>query len=344
MKTRDSVEVKEKDGRYWLYMNDLEYLTPFYLELSSKDKGLIEAAARKIHEGKPTLVMKYLSKYSNEELVDLMLDLKQNDICWFRFTFTNKPELCASSFSNLQLRKLIDAYTDCGSMILAFDVVSTSSGWDPCTFARYIENCFADAGCTVDMTDLISDADAEEFLNKYQGLLVPTDFKARCNFFDVLKQFEIEEEEEDCDYEDEYEEEDEPAANEPDAYDLDSEAEADEVASRMEGLDEETLRRFNIVRDFVSKHQDFWADFEDCDAVYRPFFHAGDGEEVMRFWFNPPYGKRGTSYPRESDKLVLTKSGKILVEDHSDGRFYNILDCVGDTLENAVYAIETLGK
>ena len=64
----------------------------------------------------------------------------------------------------------------------------------------------------------------------------------------------------------------------------------------------------------------------------------------MRFWFNPPYGKRGTSYPRESDKLVLTKSGKILVEDHSDGRFYNILDCVGDTLENAVYAIETLGK
>ena len=35
----------------------------------------------------------------------------------------------------------------------------------------------------------------------------------------------------------------------------------------------------------------------------------------LRFWFNPPFNE--------------------------DGEFYNILDCVGDTLDNAVYAIET---
>jgi hypothetical protein len=61
----------------------------------------------------------------------------------------------------------------------------------------------------------------------------------------------------------------------------------------------------------------------------------------MRFWFNPPYDEKGVSYPRESDKLILTKKGEIYVEDHGDGEFYNILDCVGSTLDNAVYAIET---
>lgn len=116
------------------------------------------------------------------------------------------------------------------------------------------------------------------------------------------------------------------------------EEEAKRVAARMAELDEETLRKFNIVREFVSKHDDFWAAFEDCDAVYRPFFHA---ENPMRFWFNPPFNEDGESYPAESDKLILTKTGEIHVEDHGDGEFYNILDCVGDTLDNAVYAIET---
>ena len=339
---KGSYSVIEREGRYWLSFNDRMYITPFYLNISSEDKGLVEAAARKIEEGKPTLVMRYLCKYSNEELVKLMQDLKVGDIYWYRYSFTNDPELCASSFSNLQLRKLIDAYTDCGSMGLVCNVASKTD-YSPWLCARIVEACFAENGCGIDMENMISDDDAEVFLNKYQGFLIPAAPKAKSRFEALLLKFEIEEEDDYSDWDDE-EDEYEGAGYEPDAYDMDCEEDAESVARRMTELDEETLRQFNVVRDFVSKHQDFWADFEDCDAVYRPFFHAGDGEEVMRFWFNPPLNGQDESYPCESDKIVLTKSGKILVEDHGDGRFYNILDCVGDTLENAVCAIETFGK
>lgn len=330
-------------GRYYLYEYNNMFRTPCHLTISSIDKGLVEAIARKHEEGKPNLVKRYLLKYTNEELATLMHDLRQEDVVYYRYPFSNNPALCADMFTNKQLREMIDAYTECGSMNLVFsvfaDVAETNAGF----YREFIEIDFAEQ-LNIDVRGLVSEDFLEKFLLRYQGVVVPKSakvknaFKAQMAWFEQLKRFEIEEVE-DCEYEDECEEEDEAGEYEQDAYDLDRETDTEEVARRMEDLDEETLSRFNIVRDFVSKHQDFWADFEDCDAVYRPLFHAGDGEEVMRFWFNPPYDKNGESYPRESDKLVLTKSGKILVEDHSDGRFYNILDCVGDTLENAVYAI-----
>ena len=114
-----------------------------------------------------------------------------------------------------------------------------------------------------------------------------------------------------------------------------AEEKAKAVAERMAALDEESLRKFEIVREFVSKHDDFWADFEDCDAVYRPFFHSG---EPMRFWFYPPTG-RYSVIGCESDKLILTKAGEICVENHFDGEFYNILDCLNEPLDDAVEAI-----
>ena len=59
MKNRFSVV--EKDGRYHLYEGDKEYLTPCLFPLSSCDKGLMEAIARRLGENKPNVVMLYLN-------------------------------------------------------------------------------------------------------------------------------------------------------------------------------------------------------------------------------------------------------------------------------------------
>ena len=65
---KERFDVVEKDGRFHLYEGGQEYLTPCFFPISSCDKGLVEAIARKLGEGKPNLVMLYLRKYDNAEL------------------------------------------------------------------------------------------------------------------------------------------------------------------------------------------------------------------------------------------------------------------------------------
>ena len=109
------------------------FRTPCHLTISSIDKGLVEAIARKHEEGKPNLVKRYLLKYTNEELATLMHDLRQEDVVYYRYPFSNNPALCADMFTNKQLREMIDAYTECGSMNLVFsvfaDVAETNAGF-----------------------------------------------------------------------------------------------------------------------------------------------------------------------------------------------------------------------
>jgi hypothetical protein len=114
------------------------------------------------------------------------------------------------------------------------------------------------------------------------------------------------------------------------------EEESERVSKRIAELDEETSRMFEIVREFVSKHDDFGLDGNQrYKAVYRPSWHP----EPVCFWFNPPFNEKGESRPRVSNTLILTKTGRVLVEDERNGELYDILDCLGGTLDNVVYAI-----
>lgn len=513
MKNRFSVV--EDDGVYVLYKGSQMYISPCFFNVASSDKGLAEAIARKLEEGKPNLVKLYLREYDNKELVKIIIDSIEFDDSIYEccgYDITNNPTLCAESFTDIQLRKLIDAYSECGSMYLSMKVAindveaeetDVDHAYSVAAQIYYDSICdYFENNCCIDVTEDLSVEYLEGFIRKYNAVLVPQNPKARSEFPELLRKLDtrvsgmhseydpskdegfmdesLENIEDSADHfamgdkllagdgvekdvaeavkcyaqaisddpmkkdsvqqrldeiRETYGKVDlsklmQPAKENGDSMsqfllgdlhfkikgeefsveeglkwyrlsaenglacaqvilgkiycvgdggvevnveegkkwlnlakeqddDLlskllaefalmsvenqeeearDLEAKTEKVAERMASLDEETLRKFEIVREFVSKYDDFWADFEDCDAVYRPFFHSGD---PMRFWFNPPYDENGYSCPCESDKLILTKAGEICVENHFDGEFYNILDCVEETLDNAVQAIES---
>ena len=322
---KNKFSVVNNCGRYYMYVNDRIYHTPCCFKISSTDKGLVEAIARKYQEGKPNLVKRYLLKYTNEEIVTLMQDLRKDDIVYYRYPFSNDPLLCAGMFTNKQLRAMVDAYSECGSMTLVFSVFADRFKNKAELYRKCIEIDFAEQ-LNIDVQGLVSDDFLKKFLIKYQGAVVPKEDKAKEQFEEQLKKFEIKE----C--EDDYEDQEYDIEMRYNEYDYDS----DELNERLANLDEDTLRKLEIVREFVSRHDDFWADFEDCVAVYRPLFHAGD---PLRFCFYPPFGMEAFT-GCESDKLILTKKGALCVENHNNGMIFNILDCIKGSLDNAVIAIE----
>ena len=119
----------------------------------------MEAIARKYEEGKPNLVKRYLLKYTNIELATLMHDLRQEDVVYYRYPFSNHPALCADMFTNKQLREMIDAYSECGSMTLVFSVFADSSSQRAGLYREFIEIDFAEQ-LNIDVRGLVS----EDFL------------------------------------------------------------------------------------------------------------------------------------------------------------------------------------
>ena len=90
----------------------------------------------------------------------------------------------------------------------------------------------------------------EKFLLKYRGFVVPKSAKAKNAFEELVKRFEIEE------VYDEYDDDEEEYDDESDddgCYDYDS----DELKERLASLDADSLRKFEVVREFVSRHDDF---------------------------------------------------------------------------------------
>lgn len=99
------------------------------------------------------------------------------------------------------------------------------------------------------------------------------------------------------------------------------------------------MNELDFIRNFISRYSDF-GDINGYRAVYRPTWHPSP----VSFWFNPPFDENGESNPSPSGILLLSENGSIFVENFDNGEFYNIEQCLGDTIENAVYAIQTLGK
>lgn len=207
MKNRFSVV--EKDGRYHLYEGGKEYLTPCLFPLSSRDKGLMEAIARRLGENKPNVVMLYLRKYDNPALVEIIHDLAQADVFSSPgHDISMNKELCAASFKNIQLRKLIDAYVECGSMHLITDIFITdldeeyddflygmavtsgvySSSYEDQvdTYIELIYDSATDQDYQMDMDDDKYSEYLTSLIVKYNAVLVPKAQRARDNFIDLL--------------------------------------------------------------------------------------------------------------------------------------------------------------
>lgn len=334
-------------ARFFLWDEDRgeKYTTPCLFNISSCDAGLVEAIGRKISENKPNLVKLYLKKFNNAELVDIIKELFSTDSYWPGFNITNNPELCAQVFNGNQLRKLIDAYSECGSINLALSVAADDVEED---FDYFLAGMAATSGTIMsaagdsaqlhydnlceyfmdqhnrDVSDELSIDFLEKFIAKHNACILPKGPRARSNFWDTMELLDSK-----------------PANDIENLNDeeLDKKMQEDEserVSKRIAELDEEKSRMFEIVREFVSKHDDFGLDGnQQYKAVYRPSWHP----EPVCFWFNPPFNEKGESRPRVSNTLILTKTGRVLVEDERDGELYDILDCLGGTLDNVVYAI-----
>lgn len=206
---KQKFSVVEKNNRYFLYEGDHEYTTPCLFNISSRDKGLVEAIARKISENKPNLVKLYLRKYSNAELVELITDLSSSDIYIYAMSSSPKnPDLWTRTFKNIQLRKLIDAYSDCGSINMAISIcvhdveedfdyfmagMAACSGISICPEDEDAELYFDDL-CEFfedkfgrDVSEELSTDFLESLIRKHNAHLLPKGPRARSNFYNTLR-------------------------------------------------------------------------------------------------------------------------------------------------------------
>lgn len=342
---KQKLTIVGKAGRFFLCEEDHEYTTPCLFNISSRDLGLIKAIKSKIDENKPNLVKRYLKDLDNAELVNILKDLFSIDSYWPQYNITNNSNLCAVLLEGIQLRKLIDAYSECGSINLALSVAANDIYED---FDDFMAGMAATSGITMsaardtaelhyanlceyfedqhnrDVSEELSIDFLEQFILKHNASILPKGPRARRNFWNTMELLDSK-----------------PANDIENLNDeeLDKkmqEEESERVSKRIAELDDEISRMFEIVREFVSKHDDFGLDGNQrYKAVYRPSWHP----EPVCFWFNPPFNEKGESRPRVSNTLILTKTGRVLVEENRDGEMYDILDCLGDTLLNAAYAI-----
>lgn len=97
-----------------------------------------------------------------------------------------------------------------------------------------------------------------------------------------------------------------------------------------------------MIYDFLGQFEDFTqTDVESgYKNVYRPSWH----EKPFQFWFNPPFDDSGKSNPVLSGAIILLEDGSIMVENMRDHLFYNIDDCLGDSLTSFILSIRNINQ
>ncbi len=97
-----------------------------------------------------------------------------------------------------------------------------------------------------------------------------------------------------------------------------------------------------VIYNFLEQFEDFTeSDTENgYKNVYRPSWH----ENPFQFWFNPPFDETGKSKPSLSGAIALLEDGTVMVENMRDHLFYNIDDCLGDSLTSLILSIKSLNQ
>ena len=93
-----------------------------------------------------------------------------------------------------------------------------------------------------------------------------------------------------------------------------------------------------VIYDFLDRYEDFSKD--DIENQYTKVYRPGWHPHPMQFWFNPPFDKNGESFPTLSGTIVLLNDGEIMVENAKTGLFFNLDECLGDSIENFVFSIQ----
>ena len=97
-----------------------------------------------------------------------------------------------------------------------------------------------------------------------------------------------------------------------------------------------------IIYDFLSQFEDFTQSDKESGYinVYRPGWH----ETPFQFWFNPPFDDSGKSNPVLSGTIILLEDNSIMVESMRDNLFYNINDCLGDSITSFILSLRNLNQ
>lgn len=97
-----------------------------------------------------------------------------------------------------------------------------------------------------------------------------------------------------------------------------------------------------IIYEFLSQFEDFTAADRESKYknVYRPSWHI----EPFQFWFNPPFDETGKSEPTLSGVIILLEDGTITVENMRDHLFYNLNECLGDSILSFALAIKAVNN
>ena len=123
----------ETENGYEIYKGEDEYVTPLLTRIVIKDKGLAETALRKLNFNRPMAVKRYLGRFGYDKLVELIeehitLDKHLNrgvyDInLWYEDIITILK--ARRFFDEVKLRKILDAYTEHGTMglVLGFGLL-----------------------------------------------------------------------------------------------------------------------------------------------------------------------------------------------------------------------------
>ena len=119
----------EHDGGYIIYKGNDVYETPLYTNIFVYDKCLGDAAVRKLNEGKPNIVLRYLQKFDRAKLFEFIKQADGHDF-YSEVLLNSKGSATLvialeEFFSDAHLRKLIDAYVEFGTLALPLYIATS---------------------------------------------------------------------------------------------------------------------------------------------------------------------------------------------------------------------------
>ncbi len=116
----------EHEGGYIIHKGDDVYETKLYTNIFVYDKGLGEVAVRKFNEGKPNVVLRYLQKFDRAKLIEFIKQAHKHDL-YSNMLLLSSPDMVIALeefISDAQLRKLIDAYVELGTLSLPLSIAT----------------------------------------------------------------------------------------------------------------------------------------------------------------------------------------------------------------------------
>lgn len=125
----------EHNGGYVIYKGNEVYATQLCTNIFVYDKCLGDVAVRKLNEGKPNVVLRYLQQFDRAKLFEFIKHTEGHDL-YSEVLLISAVDLVIALeefLSDAHLRKLIDAYVEFGTLALPLYIATSDiyENYDP---------------------------------------------------------------------------------------------------------------------------------------------------------------------------------------------------------------------